>query len=116
LNLDPQILAVRPLADGAMTIRLDVPPQLPCFADHFAGAPMLPGVLQLGWAVRLAQQQFGIDTPLLQVSQLKFQHPIAPGSELSLQLRRGGARDVEFHYRTATRDCSSGRLSFADAQ
>src|SRR3546814_9210131 len=78
MNLDPRTLAVERTADDEVRIRLAVPAQLPCFADHFPGAPMLPGVLQLGWAVRLAQQQFGIELPLQQVAQLKFQHPILP--------------------------------------
>lgn len=116
MNLEPQTLAVQATADGEWVVRLDVPPQLPCFADHFEGAPMLPGVLQLGWAVSLAQRQFGISAPLLQVTQLKFQHPIMPGSELSLQLRRSNGGDIEFRYRTPAHDCSSGRLSFAGAQ
>ena len=114
MNLDPLPLAVT-AADDGIEIRLDVPASLPCFADHFAGAPMLPGVLQLGWAVRLAQQQFGIAAPLRQVQHLKFQHPIAPGVALSLHLRREGAQDIGFRYSTPQQACSSGRLHFAEA-
>lgn len=114
MNLDPHTLAVE-RTDDEIRIRLAVPAQLPCFADHFPGAPMLPGVLQLGWAVRLAQQQFGIERPLQQVAQLKFQHPILPGRELWLRLRRSAPLQVSFHYDTTAQACSSGRLHFADA-
>ena len=30
-----------------------VPPSLPCFAGHFLGQPLLPGVIQLQWALSL---------------------------------------------------------------
>lgn len=115
MNLDPQTLAIEQTANDEIRIRLAVPAQLPFFADHFPGSPMLPGVLQLGWAVRLAQQQFGIEQPLQQVAQLKFQHPILPDRELWLRLRRSAAQQVSFHYDTAAQACSSGRLQFADA-
>lgn len=114
MNLDPLPLAIV-AGDDHIEIRLDVPPELPCFADHFAGAPMLPGVLQLGWAVRFAQQQYGIHAPLTQVQHLKFQHPITPGSALTLHLQRSGERDIRFRYATPDHACSSGRLNFADA-
>ncbi|WP_051278017.1 ApeI family dehydratase [Solimonas flava] len=115
MNLDPQPLAVRPDGDDAIEIQLAVPAALPCFADHFPSYPMLPGVLQLGWAVRLAQQHFGLAGPMQEVAQLKFQHPIRPDSALTLRLVRSGAREIAFSYRSADRACSAGRLSFADA-
>ena len=113
MNLDPQPLAVRQDAAGSVEIRLAVPATLPCFADHFPDHPMLPGVLQVGWAVRLAQQHFGIAAPLHEARQLKFQHPIQPDVALTLTLSRSGEHDVAFRYATPERLCSAGRLGFA---
>lgn len=112
--LAPQPLAVA--VDGeTVVIRLAVPASLPFFVDHFARYPMLPGVLQLGWAVQLAQRHFGIAEPFAAVTQLKFQHPITPEAELSLQLRpeRGGR--IAFAYAVPSGPCSAGRLAFGRA-
>lgn len=116
MNLDPQLLAVQQTADDEVQLRLDVPPLLACFADHFPGEPLLPGVVQLGWAVQLAGQQFGIGTPLSQVVQLKFQRPVRPGCELVLHLKRRSTLEIAFRYADSQRDCASGRLQFADPE
>ncbi|WP_051362211.1 ApeI family dehydratase [Solimonas soli] len=112
MNLDPQALAVRQPSADLVEIDLAVPAALPCFADHFPQQPMLPGVLQLGWAVRLAQRHFGIAGAMRQATQLKFQHPITPDVALTLRLSRGGD-EVAFAYATPTHACSSGKLAFA---
>jgi len=112
MNLDPQALAVRQLSADAVEVDLAVPASLPCFADHFPSYPMLPGVLQLGWAVQLAQRHFGIEAPMRQVGQLKFQHPIRPDTALTLRLTRSGD-EVAFSYATPAQACSAGRLAFA---
>lgn len=114
MNLDPRLLSVHRTEENEVRLRLDVPPQLVCFADHFPGEPLLPGVVQLGWAVQLAQQQFGIGTPLHQVVQLKFQSPIRPGCELALHLQRRSPFEIVFRYAHPQRDCASGRLQFAE--
>ncbi|MGH8444954.1 MAG: hydroxymyristoyl-ACP dehydratase [Solimonas sp.] len=115
MNLDPQPLAIQVADENTVDIRLAVPAALPCFADHFPRGPMLPGVLQLGWAVHFARRQFGIDLPFRQAAQLKFQHPILPDSELTLRLTRGAGGDIAFRYSLPARTCSSGKLAFAAA-
>ena len=52
-NTLPTVLACETLADGVrLQLRLD--PDLPWFAGHFPGAPLLPGVTQIHWVMHYA--------------------------------------------------------------
>jgi 3-hydroxymyristoyl/3-hydroxydecanoyl-(acyl carrier protein) dehydratase len=115
--IEPQPLAVRRAPQGAdgTSVELDLllSPDLPYFPDHFPGHPMLPGVVQLGWALHFAAREFGIDVPFRRLNQLKYQHPLQPGHTTTLRLERLGPQEVAFSYRVEARPCSSGRLLYA---
>jgi 3-hydroxyacyl-[acyl-carrier-protein] dehydratase len=61
-------------------------PKLPFFADHFPGAPLMPGVLLIECGAQTAGALWAsilaADTPsrfiLAQVTQFKIQHPVLP--------------------------------------
>lgn len=112
MNLMPELLAES--RDGnAIHLHLKVPLDLAHFTGHFPGLPILPGVVQVDWAVRLARQYF----PGLELSrgvdQLKFQAMVRPGAELHLTLGYEQERQrLQFIYRDGERICSSGRIGF----
>ncbi|MGQ0586891.1 MAG: ApeI family dehydratase [Gammaproteobacteria bacterium] len=109
----PDVLATRP---GPAGLRLDlrVPADLACFPEHFPAAPVLPGVVQLSWALDLARPHFALPPRFQQVAGLKFMRVVTPGSTLSLDLGFDGGRgELSFCYRDAAgRECSSGRFGF----
>ncbi len=113
--IEPQPLAVRRTPAGAsipsVEIDFELAPDLPYLPDHFPGQPMLPGVVQLGWALRFAAREFGITAPFRRLAQLKFLHPIQPGRRVTLRLLRTAETEVSFSYATR-QPCSSGRLLF----
>jgi 3-hydroxymyristoyl/3-hydroxydecanoyl-(acyl carrier protein) dehydratase len=114
----PTLLGSRRDSDDLAELEFLIPAALVYFADHFPGQPILPGVVQLGWAVTNSQRVFDITQPLRKVSLLKFQHPIRPEARMVLRLERkaaGALTQVNFSFSNATREYSSGRLSFADA-
>ncbi len=97
--------------DGAWTLRLRLPPELAHFAGHFPGAPVLPGVLQVQWALALAAPRLGITPRCREMEALKFQRLLRPGDEVELELRLDAARGkLHFAYRIDGTHCSSGRL------
>ena len=107
----PQVLDETADADGAWQLRLRVPLELVHFDGHFPAAPVLPGVLQLGWALALAAPRLGTATECREVEALKFQQLLRPGDEVQLQLRWDAARGkLHFAYRQDGQACSSGRL------
>ena len=90
---------------------LRVPPTLVHFAGHFPGLPILPGVVQVDWAVRLAAGHWPRVREVASVDRLKFMAPVSPGAVLELTLAYDLARRrVQFAYRLDGRECASGVL------
>lgn len=111
MNLPP-ILAERRSADG-VALDLAVTEDLDVFRGHFPGLPVLPGVVQVDWALRLAKSQQLVDSGAeLRDFQVKFRNVIRPPLTLTLTLRWDAARRrIQFDYRSGTVAMSSGRLT-----
>ncbi|QWT20806.1 hypothetical protein KPL74_02065 [Bacillus sp. NP157] len=92
-------------------LSLELPLDLACFADHFPDAPVLPGVLQIAWALEFASPRLGTPATCRSVDQLKFQRLLRPGDRVELRLRHDPARGrLHFTYRTVDATCSSAYL------
>jgi acyl-coenzyme A synthetase/AMP-(fatty) acid ligase/3-hydroxymyristoyl/3-hydroxydecanoyl-(acyl carrier protein) dehydratase len=85
----------------------------PGFDGHFPQAPILPGVLQLQWAIQWARQCFGLRADVARIEVLKFQQPVLPGAELKFSLRRASPQTLQFAYESARGMHASGRIVFA---
>jgi len=92
-------------------LMIHFPDDLPVFADHFEGAPLVPGVVQLKWAFDQASARIDVNRACtLQV--LKFTRPIRPGRKIMLEIvytRRDG---FSFRYFDDRLEYSSGVVSF----
>lgn len=92
-------------------IALELPLDLACFADHFPDAPVLPGVLQIGWALELAAPRLGTPTTCRGMDALKFQRLLRPGDRVELTLRHDAERGrLHFAYRAGDAHYSSAHL------
>jgi acyl-coenzyme A synthetase/AMP-(fatty) acid ligase len=99
--------------DGALHYDLRVPPTLVHFAGHFPGLAILPGVVQIDWAMRLAAEHIEGVRAAASIDRLKFMAPVPPGALLRLTLAHDAARSrVRFAYRLVghgrERECASG--------
>jgi len=73
--------------------------------------PVLPGVVQIDWAMRLADRCFGLAKPVADDFQIKFSRVIGPGVALVLILALDPTRHrLSFEYRVDDRIMSSGRV------
>ncbi|WP_168173717.1 AMP-binding protein [Thalassospira sp. TSL5-1] len=111
----PGIVARSRENDSArLTLRLS--PDMLYFQGHFPGSPILPGVVQLHWAVHYAQDAFDIVITAYEVTQLKYRKVITPDDQIHLQLTHDAARgQVKFTYSCLDGDYSSGILKFSQA-
>lgn len=83
------------------------------FEGHFPVQPILPGVAQLDWAVRFAQQHVESLARMRSVEQLKFTAPVMPGATLILTLTHDAARKrVVFAFECDGRACATGMLCY----
>lgn len=96
---------------------LELPLDLACFVDHFPVAPVLPGVLQIAWALEFASSRFGTATTCRDMDQLKFQRLLRPGDRVELALRYDPTRGrLHFSYRIDGIACSSAHLRMDASQ
>jgi 3-hydroxymyristoyl/3-hydroxydecanoyl-(acyl carrier protein) dehydratase len=111
----PDILSIQHAEEttGAVktaVVQLALPADHCAFAGHFPGRPILPGVVQLDWAVQLAAVCFGYEFRPARRLRVKFMRIISPcPSDLSVSLRYDPARaEIAFSYRIGDTLASSG--------
>lgn len=106
----PQVLE-QVEANGEWSLQLAVPPDLACFSGHFPKTPVLPGVVQIDWALSLGRQLLALPEKFAGMEVLKFQQLMRPGDLVQLHLRFDSERGkLYFAYRNDTATCSSGRI------
>ena len=98
--------------EESLQLALDIQPDLHWFRGHFPGHPVLPGVVQLQWAVTIAIAYFGIRDVPRQVLRLKFKSIVVPPSTVDLTLIRAMPEDVRFAYTGDWHQYSEGHLRF----
>lgn len=115
----PEVLAVRHTGEGDNHAILDlhVPVELAHFSGHFPGMPVLPGVVQIDWAVRYARAQFTLRGSFVAMENIKFHALVLPDASIELNLNWDEEKArLEFSFRTSQRKCSSGRIVFGGAE
>lgn len=109
-GLDPEVLEQQNI-DGEWHLQLSVPPDLAYFSGHFPKVPVLPGVVQVNWAMALGQRLLDVPPKFAGMEVLKFQQLVRPGDQISLTLRFDTERSkLYFAFRNGDAACSSGRI------
>jgi 3-hydroxymyristoyl/3-hydroxydecanoyl-(acyl carrier protein) dehydratase len=112
MNGLPVILARRE-GESQSELDLAIEGSNPWFEGHFPGQAILPGVVQIGWAVHFANALHGLGPAVDSLEQIKFKRPIFPGTRLTLQLKPSPDRNkLRYEYRDAEHSYSSGVLTF----
>jgi 3-hydroxymyristoyl/3-hydroxydecanoyl-(acyl carrier protein) dehydratase len=102
---------------GHAQASLALSPDLLVFDGHFPGAPILPGVAQVDWAIAFARERFSMPARFIRMEALKFSQPALPGMHLDLELHwNAAAATLQFEYRSTTGRHSSGRVVFAESE
>lgn len=85
----------------------------PAFQGHFPDFPVLPGVVQVDWALRLGEATFGPLGAFREVRHLKFQGLLQPGMAVELVLTWDEARaTLTFAYHAEGERRACGTLHF----
>ncbi len=109
---EPLVLSEKRESD-AWEAELVFPADDAYFQGHFPGFPLLPGVVQLGAARRLAAAVRGQGQALAQVRKMKFSGVIRPGERVRLRLEFRSETATEYTYSRADKVCSSGVMELA---
>ncbi|MGJ0486093.1 MAG: AMP-binding protein [Methylomicrobium sp.] len=119
MNLDthtlPRVLAAE--TDAAVVrLQIKVPKELRYFTDHFPNFPLLPGVVQIGWAEHFGKLFFPVMASFSHMEVIKFGKMIRPNDELDLCLKwQAAPGKLYFQYRTEAAAYSAGRLVYGAA-
>jgi len=108
----PDLLDSQTAPDGVI-LNLRIPENLAYFAGHFDEIAVVPGVVQIQWAVHYAKHYLGANKVFSHMEAVKFKDLLLPGQQLQLELRYSqAAGKLEFCYRAAAGEFSSGRIYF----
>jgi len=92
-------------------LALTVPEDLLYFDGHFRVAPVLPGVVQLDWAIHYGRLHLGLTGAFAGVNALKFQQMIRPGHPVRLELVHDLSKgSLNFRYFSDAGAHASGRI------
>jgi 3-hydroxymyristoyl/3-hydroxydecanoyl-(acyl carrier protein) dehydratase len=108
----PEIEALE-RGSGHVSLRFVVPETLAYFEGHFPGCPVLPGVVQVGWAIEFARRHVPFSGAFRSLEAVKFMRVVHPEDAIVLALVPDAERRaLKFEYHRAGEACSSGRILF----
>jgi len=114
----PRLPQLRELEREPLRVLLEVsaPADLLYFDGHFDVAPILPGVVQVDWAIHYGRQYFSLPPRFKGINALKFQHVIQPETLVQLELLHDQAKGcLQFRYVSEAGQHASGRVMLGDA-
>lgn len=109
-NMVEPVVANVARTEDTWTADLTFDPEAPYFKGHFPGLPLLPGVVQLGFAHHFAESFLGRPFLLGSVRKMKFTRPVRPGETVRLALTKRGEDEIAYTYAAGDAVCSSGVL------
>jgi 3-hydroxymyristoyl/3-hydroxydecanoyl-(acyl carrier protein) dehydratase len=102
------------VSDDSATLQLRLGNDLFQFQGHFPNNPILPGVAQLDWAIKLANIHLGTSTTVKEVRHLKFRRLTPPDTRLQLILQHDPiSASLSFEFKEDSTPISSGTIVLA---
>ena len=95
---------------------LRIPADLPCLPGHFDTAPVVPGVVQIDWAVHFGKQLLQIPGEFAGMENIKFKQLLVPFEQAELELAFDTEKQkLSYRFFWENDEFSSGKLSFQHA-
>ena len=113
-QLRPAVLEAREnAADGGLVLTLDVTRDIAYFDGHFSDYPVLPGVVQVDWAIAYGRERLGVTGRFVRLEAIKFFRILPAGTKTELALRYDpAAAKLYFEFSSALGRHASGRVQF----
>lgn len=107
----PNILAITREGEDSLVLTLDIQADLTCFQGHFDLAPVLAGVVQIDWVIRLAREHFAPALVFRNLQSIKFLRLVRPPVTITLTMNYLPGRGlVKFSYRAGEVTYSTGAI------
>ena len=109
-SFEPVVYATQP-TDKGIELTIHLPRSLAYFRGHFPGFAVLPGVVQIDWAMLLARRYLAMPRSAVRAMRVKFARVVRPDAELTLTLDYDRVdRLLHFEYRDRDYIYGSGRI------
>ncbi|CAG0961389.1 3-hydroxyacyl-[acyl-carrier-protein] dehydratase [Methylophilaceae bacterium] len=109
----PEVLSVQHRGELSVSLQLHLPAGLHYFPNHFADFPILPGVVQLNWAIHYGHEHLPVTGSFTMMENIKFQSVALPDTRMELVLEwRAEKNHLEFIFADGEKKYSSGRIVF----
>jgi 3-hydroxymyristoyl/3-hydroxydecanoyl-(acyl carrier protein) dehydratase len=113
IMLLPKVLAIQHDGDLAVTLNLHISEHLDFFPGHFPGHPILPGVVQLHWAIHYGGELLPMVGSFVRMDNIKFNAIVLPNANMDLSLQwHSDKTHLEFIFSDHVKKFSSGRVVF----
>ena len=89
--------SIKEQEDNKVTVTFAVPEDCDFYDGHFPEKKFLPAVAQFHIAVKVAEQYFKVEIPLVETKRIKFSHPVLPDSPMTLTISSEGGK-FQFTY------------------
>lgn len=107
----PVVVVSQPGEGRTAVLELRVQPDLACLRGHFPLLPVVPGAVQLGWALAFGAELLGALPVMRACISVKFERIIQPGRSLRLLITSEVSHSMlRFEYSSALGRHSSGRI------
>ena len=110
----PRLISVDTPSPDEAHVVMGIGSELCWFRGHFPGNPVLPGVVQLHWAVTVSRAAFDFAQNVSEVRRLKFSRVVTPPSQVDLVVTRQGEHEARFTFSSGGDRNSEGSLIFAE--
>lgn len=88
-----------------------VPLDLAYFGGHFQQFPLVPGAVEIQWAMSLAKKFYGENWQIERIENLKFQQFIRPNDLITIHLVCDKEKNrIQFNISVGEKNCAGGRI------
>lgn len=107
----PRVTGLQRRGASGLGCRVRIPYDLAIFDGHFPTIPIVPGVVQVDWAVDLARVHLQVGGQFQGITATKFRRLVRPGMDLTLNLEhRPESAQLRFEYLLGDALASIGRV------
>ncbi len=109
----PIITLENKVNDQEVKLSFNIPENLHWFDGHYPDHPIVPGVVEIDWAINFAKIYLNLDVNFKGIEALKFHELIEPNDEIFLHLiYKKEEKKLHFSFTSQTSKLSSGRILF----
>ena len=109
----PTVISENKISSSEIKLSFNIPENLRWFDGHYPDQPIVPGVVEVDWAINYAKQYLDLSGEFKGLEVLKFHEMILPNDDIQLHLTyKNESRKLHFNFTSETSKLSSGRVLF----